>query len=51
MLHLFIFISTNRRDKCSIVSLFARNEEIANKLVNKKFSEWNYKGKPKRLSI
>ena len=51
MLKLYIFISDNYSDKCSIISVFARTPERADKLVNKKFIDWNYKGKPQRIAI
>ena len=51
MLHMFMFVSTNKRDKCSIVTVLARTFERANKLVSKKFVDWGYKGKPQRLAV
>lgn len=48
---LFYFISTDARDTTSVITIATRNEERANKLVQKSFIKWGYKGLPQKLAI
>lgn len=48
---LYFYVSTCDTDKLSTISVFAKNERIAYKLVCKNFDEHNYKGYPKKLAI
>jgi len=51
MLHLFFFTSTRKSDNCSCVTVISNNLARARKLVERKFRDYNYYGKPKRLAI
>lgn len=51
MLHLFMYMSSNKKDKCSVVTILARTTERADKLAARKFKDWKYKGKPQRLAV
>lgn len=48
---MYMFESTNKKDKASLVTVFAKTYEKANKLVTKKFIDWNCKGKPQILAV
>lgn len=48
---LFYFVSTDAKDTTSVITIATRNEERANRLVQKSFIKWGYKGLPKRLAI
>lgn len=48
---MYMFESTNKKDKVSIITVFAKTYDKATKLVNKKFIDWKYKGKPQILAV
>lgn len=48
---LFYFISTDIKDTTSVITIATKNEERANKLVQKCFIKWGYKGLPQKLAI
>lgn len=51
MLHLFFFTSSNKKDKCSCLTIITTNAIRAHKVAERKFKDYKYLGKPKRLAI
>lgn len=51
MLHLYFFQSTNKKDKCSCLTIITSTEIRAHKVAERKFKDYKYLGKPKRLAI
>lgn len=51
MLHLFFFQSTNKKDKCFCLTIITINEVKAHKIALRKFKDYKYLGKPRRLAI
>lgn len=48
---LFVFVSSEPEDDLTQVCIFAHTIKSALRLVNKKFNDWGYKGKPQKLGI
>ena len=51
MLHLFFFTSTRKADNCSCITVITHTEVRARKLAKRKFIDYGYVGKPKRLAV
>lgn len=48
---IFFYVSTIKTDKCSIITIISKSVRRADKVINKKFNDWGYKGKPQRLCV
>lgn len=51
MLHFFFFTSTNKADNNPQITVISRNEVRARRLAKRKFVDYGYVGKPKRLTV
>lgn len=51
MLHIFFFTSTRKVDKCSCITVISRTEVRARKLAKRKFIDYGYVGRPKKLAV